>query len=85
MVHKWGTKLTKLDFYAPNARYHLKGQKKEKKSISYASCTKNWYTVEGQNWKDYTFMHLSSVHPISSIKHRSGAYIILTKLFVAAT
>ena len=29
MVHRWGTKLTKLDFYAPNARYHLKGQKKE--------------------------------------------------------
>ena len=29
-------------------------------------------------------MHLSSFHPISSIKNRSGAYIILTKLFVAA-
>ena len=52
MVHTWGTKLTRLDFYGHNARHHSKGQKKKKKFISCANCTKKWHIDERQNWKD---------------------------------
>ena len=52
MVYRWGTKLKRLDFYAPNARYRLKGQMKEK-SLSYMLLVlKKWYIDEGQNWQN---------------------------------
>lgn len=52
MVHRWGIKLRRLDFYAPNARYHLKGQKKEKSLSHIILVLKKWCTIEEQNWQD---------------------------------